>query len=143
MCMNNDYKRPDGTSDETVAAAGKVSEALEWVERARGDLYEFHQKIGRADMLFAEAGEQLNKAGHSELASMLEREVCGRNVLNGRWTFQIIDEFNDTYYQVIKAADEKVRNELMAGKRHVYESELKEKTRTHDEPGHESRPQEQ
>ena len=32
-------RRPDGVSDETVEAAGAVSEALEFVERARGHLY--------------------------------------------------------------------------------------------------------
>ncbi len=41
--------RPDGVDDKTVEAVGKVTEALEWVERARGDLYELHQKIGHAD----------------------------------------------------------------------------------------------
>ena len=36
---------------ETVDAVGKASEALEYVERARGHLYAFHQLIGRADFL--------------------------------------------------------------------------------------------
>ena len=39
---------PDGASDALVAAVGKVSEALEWVERARGRLYDFHQMMGHA-----------------------------------------------------------------------------------------------
>ena len=34
---------------------GKATEALEYVERARGHLYAFHQLIGRADLLFEEA----------------------------------------------------------------------------------------
>ena len=38
------------------------------------------------------------------------------------------------------ATEKKVRDELMQGKLHVYESELKEKTRTKDKPGHEARP---
>src|SRR5918996_1195686 len=40
---------------ETVDAVGKATEALEYVERARGHLYAFHQLIGRADLLFEEA----------------------------------------------------------------------------------------
>src|SRR5436190_24214227 len=36
---------------ETVDAVGKATEALEYVERARGHLYAFHQLIGRADAL--------------------------------------------------------------------------------------------
>ena len=34
-------RRPDGVSDATVEAVGAVSEALEWVERARGDCIRF------------------------------------------------------------------------------------------------------
>lgn len=136
------YTRPDGVTDATVEAAGKMSEALEWIERARGDIYEFHQKLGRADELFAEAAGQLRDAGHAPLADMVDRDVSGRNVLQGRWTFQIVDEFDTTYYDVVKAAEKHVRDELLEGKKHVYESELKEKTRTHGQPDHESRPNE-
>ena len=42
------WARPAGVDDATVEATGKLSEALEWVERARGHLYEFHQLMGRA-----------------------------------------------------------------------------------------------
>lgn len=135
-----DYDRPAGVSDATVAAVGKLSEAVEWVERARGHLYELHQLLGRADFLFGDAVELLQKAGHKEQAKRVQTEVVGRNVLNGRWTFQIVDEFNDVYYEPIRAAEEQVRTKLMAGERHVYESELKERRRTAGHSGHEARP---
>lgn len=138
--VDDRYARPDGVNDSVVQAAGKVTEALEWVERARGDLYEFHQKMGHADEMFAEAADKLRQAGYKDLADMIMTEVSGRNVLNGRWTFQIVDEFDEGYYTAVKDADKKVRDELLEGKKHIYESELKEKTRTHGEPGHESRP---
>lgn len=134
------YSRPDNVSDATVEAAGKVSEALEWVERARGDLYEFHQKIGHADELFADSADKLKKAGHDDLADLIMTRVSGRNVLDGRWSFQIMDEFDEGYYETVKSAEKEVRDRLLGGKKHVYESELKEKTRTHGKPGHESRP---
>ncbi len=136
------YTRPDGVTDATVEATGKMSEALEWIERARGDIYEFHQKLGRADELFAEAASKLRDAGHTQLADMVDREVSGRNVLQGRWTFQIVDEFDATYYDVVKAVEKQVRDDLLQGKKHIYESELKEKTRTHGQRGHEYRPNE-
>lgn len=134
------YTRPDTASDATVEAAGKMSEALEWVERARGDLYEIHQKIGHADELFAEAADGLRQAGYPELADMVMTKVSGRNVLDGRWTFQIVDEFDEGYYAAVKTAEKEVRDKLLGGKKHIYESELKEKTRTNGEPGHKSRP---
>ena len=57
-------RRPEGLDDATVEAVGKVSEALECVERARGDLYSFHQLIGHADLMLGEACDMLRAAGH-------------------------------------------------------------------------------
>ena len=70
-------RRPPGVSDATVRT-GKVCEALEWVERARGALYEFHQLIGRADLLLGEAADQLSAAGHDPLAAELDDALVGR-----------------------------------------------------------------
>jgi hypothetical protein len=135
------HLRPTGVSDETVAATGKASEALEWLERARGHLYSFHQMMGRADILFGETVDGLRVAGHHEQADSLEREIVGRNVLQGRWTFQIIEEFDSSYYQPAKAAEQSIRDDLTQGRRHVYESEMKEARRSHGLSGHEARPE--
>ncbi len=61
-------RRPDGVDDETVDAMGKLGQALEWVERARGRLYDFHQMCGHSDLLLGEAADKLEEAGHVELA---------------------------------------------------------------------------
>lgn len=134
------HRRPAGTDDRTVEAAGKVSEAFEWIERARGRLYDFHQMIGRADFLVGDAADLLEGAGHAELARELREDVIGRNVLTGRWTFQIVEEFDETYYRPVAAMDQHVRDALMGGRRHVFEAELKERRRTHGRPGHEALP---
>jgi hypothetical protein len=137
---NEDRRRPDGTDDATIEAVGTVSEALECVERARGDLYSFHQLMGHADLLLGEACDKLRDAGHHAIAERLESQVVGRNVLNGRWTFQIVEEFDDTYWSVFREHERRVRDELQQGVRHVFESEMKERRRTHGKPGHERRP---
>jgi hypothetical protein len=134
------HRRPDGASDEVVAAVGKASEALEWLERARGRLYDFHQMMGRADLLFGEAVDELAAAGKDDHAARLSDEVVGRNVLDGRWTFQMVEEFEDCYYLPVREAERRLRDDLMDGKRHVFESEMKEQRRTHGRPGHSSRP---
>lgn len=134
------HRRPDGASDATVEAAGKVSEALEWVERARGRLYDFHQMMGHADLQLGEAADALEEAGHAELARSLREEMVGRNVIDGRWTFQIVEEFDDLYWEAMRAAERRVRDELMDGKRHVFESEMKDDRRTDGRPHHERRP---
>jgi hypothetical protein len=135
-------RRPEGVDDDTVAAVGKLTEALEWVERARGHLYEFHQLMGHADLTLGEAIDDLDDAGHEEVARDLSNDILGRNVLYGRWTFQIVEEFDDGYYAAFTSAEDRVRNDLLAGRRHVFESELKERERTRGLPGHEAAPTE-
>lgn len=132
--------RPDGASDELVAAMGKVSEAYEWLERARGHLYDFHQMMGHTDATFGDAVDMLRDASATEQADVLEREVVGRNAIDGRWSFQIVEEFDDTYARPVGAIEQRLRDELMAGKRHVFESEMKERRRTRGHPAHRARP---
>ena len=133
--------RPDAMDDATVEAVGAVSEALECVERARGELYSFHQLIGHADLLLGEARDRLRDAGHDAVAERLETEVIGRNVLHGRWTFQIVEDFDDNCWSVFREHERRVRDELQRGVRHVFEAEMKERRRSHGKPGHERRPQ--
>jgi hypothetical protein len=134
------WARPPGVDDATVEATGTLSEALEWVERARGHLYEFHQLMGRADAIFGEAAGQLAAAGHEDMAGLVGSEVVGRNVLHGRWTFQVVEEFDDGYYRPVVAVEERVRVALVAGRRHIHESELKDARRTPGRSHHERRP---
>lgn len=139
---DDQHRRPEGVDDATVEAAGKISEAFEWIERARGRLYDFHQMMGHADFLLGDGADLLDRCGHGDLARLVRDEVIGRNVLEGRWTFQIIEEFEDLYYDAARSVDWAVRDELMGGRRHVFEAELKEQRRTNGRPGHESRPRE-
>ncbi len=134
------HRRPADTSDATVEAVGLVSEALEWVERIRGRLYDFHQMMGRADFLFGDAADALGKAGHEEEARWLREDVVGRNVLDGRWTFQVVEEFESHYYEVVRQVESRIRDRLMDGRRHFYEAELKERRRSPGLTGHASRP---
>jgi len=131
-------RRPAGVDDATIAAVGKMSEALEYVERARGHLYSFHQLIGHADLLLGKACDELRTAGHGAIADRLETELVGRNVLHGRWTFQVVEEFDDGYWTEFRDHEHRVRDELQQGERHVFEAEMKEQRRTHGRIGHEA-----
>ncbi|MEO9220396.1 MAG: hypothetical protein ABI251_01210 [Mycobacteriaceae bacterium] len=135
------HQRPAGSTDATVAAVGKLSEALETVERARGHLYEFHQLMGGADLTLGQAVDELRDAGHEDHAAEIERELVGRNVLLGRWTFQVVEEFDDQYWSVFRAQEKAVRDGLLAGRRHLFEAEMKEERRTDGQPGHDATPQ--
>ncbi|MFD1814970.1 hypothetical protein [Rhodococcus gannanensis] len=138
-----EHTRPGGVTDAEVAAVGKLSEALETVERARGHLYSFHQLVGHADRQLGEAVAALRAAGHAELADGIDTDLVGRNVLPGRWTFQAVEEFDDGYWSAFRSWEKQGRDTVLDGRRHVYEAEMKEARRTHGRAGHESRPAEE
>ena len=131
---------PDGVSDQTVNALGKLSEALETCERARGHLYTFHQLTGSADIELGEAVTALREAGHDAIADRIEHELLGRNVLPGRWTFQIVEDYDDGYWSLFRGVEQAARNELAGGVRHLYEARLKQDERTAGVPGHAAQP---
>jgi hypothetical protein len=136
-----DHTRPDGVDDATVEALGKLSEAFEVVEDARGSLYHFHRLIGRADLALGRAVDMLRDAGHDDLADRIQHEVVGRNVIKDRWTFQIVEDFDDGYYTTFRDMEQVARDELVDGRRHLYEAEMKEQRRTHGHPDHTAGPQ--
>jgi hypothetical protein len=137
---DHDHQVPDGISQETVDALGKLTKALETTERARGHLYAFHQLIGESDRRVEKAMHLIRDAGHPDWADRLERELFGRNVLDGRWTFQIVEEFDDGYWTLFRELEAAARDELAGGRRHLREAGMKEVHRTPGEPGHASRP---
>ncbi|CAN5234018.1 hypothetical protein BH23ACT9_BH23ACT9_12840 [soil metagenome] len=129
-------RRPEGVTDETVEALGTMSEAVEWIERARGRLYDFHQMSGHADLLMGEAVDALRRAGHDEQADRLQQEIIGRNVVEGRWTFQIVEDYDDHYWSAVREETAAVRDQLVGGTRHIFEAEMKADRITPGHPEH-------
>ncbi|MEU9187380.1 hypothetical protein AB0D14_23135 [Streptomyces sp. NPDC048484] len=134
------HQRPRGVSDETVEALGSLSKALETTERARGHLYSFHQLTGGADLELDRAVELLRKAGHTAYADRVESEILGRNVIPGHWTFQIVEAYNETYYQPFRDLERRALRDLADGRDHLYEAEMKEDRRTKGHSDHSARP---
>ena len=134
------HEPPPGVDDRTIEALGKLSEALEAVEVARGNLYAFHRLSGTADLTLGESVDLLREAGHGELADRIAGELVGRNVLEGRWTFQIVEEYDATYYSRFRELEQLARDQLADGRRHLYEARMKEDERTDGARHHEAVP---
>jgi hypothetical protein len=134
-----DRSRPD-LDDRTVEGLGKLSEALETVEHARGLLYGFHQLTGKADLLLQDAVALLRDAGHRALADDVEHDLVGRNVVADRWTFQIVEDFDANYWQAFRATDERARTDLSGGDRHVHEARMKQRERSRGHRRHRAGP---
>ncbi len=135
MIDADDEQRQD--DDQVREAVGKLRKALETTERARGRLYDFHQMTGTADFELGDAVRALREAGLGEQADLLERELVGRNVIGDRWTFQIVEDYDDGYYATFQRIEQQVRADAGDAARHGYEQQLKDVRRTHGQPGHE------
>jgi hypothetical protein len=116
---------PDGVDDETVAALGELSAAFEVIEEARGYLYAFHRRSGTADLALQHAVDHLRQAGHHALADEIDQVLVGRDVLPGVWTYQLVETYDRTYYDVWQAAVEKAERVAGAGTPHLAESDMK------------------
>ncbi|WP_172269302.1 hypothetical protein [Nocardioides sp. zg-1308] len=134
------HQRPSGVTDETIEALGKLSAALDHVEDARGHLYAFHRLMGSGESTLEEAHALLEEAGHEDLADSLDRDVLGGDPLPGMWSFQMVEAFDDGYYARAKGLHQRALDELVEGRRHVFEAEMKELRRTHGREGHEAKP---
>ncbi|MEU6023650.1 hypothetical protein [Micromonospora sp. NPDC047134] len=138
--VDEEHSRPAGVDDTTIEALGELSKALEAIHRVRGHLYSAHQLVGGADLTLDRVVALLREAGHEAVADRVEHELLGRNVLPGRWTFQIVEEFDDGYYATFQEIERYARDTLADGRRHIYEAEMKQRRRTHGRAGHEATP---
>ena len=134
------HTRPEGVSDETVEAVGKLSAALDHVEDARGHLFAFHRLMGSAESTLEEATAMVRDAGHTDLADALDEQALGQNPLPGMWSFQMVEEFDDGFYARTKGLHQRALDELVQGQRHIFEAEMKELRRSRGRAGHEATP---
>jgi hypothetical protein len=107
---------------DTMATA---TEAMEYIERARGNLYTLHHLLVRADILFAEVAESLRAQGHDDEAGLLEEQVIGRTVLEDRWSFEVVEAFDDGFYGPVCDAVRDLEHRTVGGRRHAREEALK------------------
>ena len=135
-----EHRRPPGVTDATVEALGKLSAAIDHVEDARGHLYAFHRLMGSAERTLEEATGMVRDAGHGDLADALDTDLLGRNPLPGMWSFQMVEAFDDGYYACATGLQQRAIDELVEGRRHIFEAEMKELRRSAGREGHEATP---
>ncbi|WP_347222326.1 aminotransferase class I/II-fold pyridoxal phosphate-dependent enzyme, partial [Mycolicibacterium poriferae] len=95
-----------------------------------------------ADEMLDEVVGGLREMGRDDLADRITTELIGLNVVAGRWSFQVVEEYDDGYYRTTLDLDRAVRDALVGGRRHLMEAEMKEQRRTRGRPGHAARPHE-
>lgn len=114
--------------EPVLQAAGRVEVAAEWVERAFGSLLAAHHEVGRAQRHLLDAAQALADAGREDLAERA-RATAALDATEGRWTYQMVDEFRTHLLAPVRDLDAAVRDELTHGVRHCREAAGKRRMR--------------
>jgi hypothetical protein len=115
-------RHPDEMSETEIDALHHVELAVEWLRRAHGDLVAFHHEVGHAMDHLADAEDGLREAGRTELADELRNEYLPRGVLDdGRWSYDVLESYEDAFFDPLCAFEDETRDRLAAGRRHVAE----------------------
>jgi hypothetical protein len=103
--------------------------AVEHLYRAYGTLLAFHHRIGHAMDALAVAESTLRDAGHDDVADELRDRHLPAGPVDDRWTYELVEAFEDGLLAELAAFDERVREDLAGGRRHVAEAEQKRRWR--------------
>ncbi len=108
--------------DAELEAVHEIELGLEWLQRAQGELIEFHHATGHGMDHLDLAESKLRDSGHEELADELRESVLPHGVVDGdRWSYDVLESFQDTILTEISGFERRVRRELADGSRHVTE----------------------
>jgi hypothetical protein len=69
----------------------------------------------------------LRRAGSEDLAQQIADVLVGRDIIDGLWSFQLVERYDAHYYHAFRAAKELVERKLTAGAPHVFEAEMKQR----------------
>ncbi|TYL38185.1 hypothetical protein CV102_13370 [Natronococcus pandeyae] len=109
-------------SDAELEALHEVELGLEWLQRAQGNLLEFHHATGHGMDHLYEAEALLDAAGHEELADTIRTNLLPHGVVDGdRWSYDVLESFQETMLAETSSFERRVRRELADGQRHVRE----------------------
>ena len=124
-------------SDAELEALHEAQLGIEYVERARGALLEFHHHLGRAMNRMADAERHLREAGHEGLADELRDEHLPAGAIDDRWTFELVEEFSDGFFSDVTDFESRMRDDLADGVGHVSERRHKHRLRERARDGEE------
>ncbi|WP_306053266.1 hypothetical protein [Natronococcus wangiae] len=109
-------------TDAELEALHEVELGLEWLQRAQGNLLEFHHATGHGMDHLYEAEALLDAAGHEGLADAIRTELLPHGVVDGdRWSYDVLESFQETMLTETVRFERRVRRELADGQRHVCE----------------------
>ncbi|MFB6179619.1 MAG: hypothetical protein ABEI77_07850 [Halorientalis sp.] len=120
--MGDDTTAPTALDDRERAPLHQVELGLEWLQRAHGNLVEFHHNTGHAMDHLADAETELRACGFEDLADTLRDEFLPRGVIDeDRWSYDVLECFQEDFLTDIEAFETEARETVADGQRHVAE----------------------
>jgi len=118
----DDHHTMETPTETEQEALHRVTLGMEWLHRAHGHLLAFHHNVGHAMDHFAAAEPLLREAGHVDLADAIREEYLPRGVVDeNRWSYDVVEDFEDGVLADMDAFETTVRAQLADGQRHVAE----------------------
>lgn len=118
---------PDANDHETTEAERRALHdfqvGIEYVYRGYGSLLDFHHDLGHAMDRLRQAEDELRAAGHEELADELRDEHLPKGVVDGMWSYEIVEAFREDFLDELSDFETSVREEVAGGVGHVTERE--------------------
>ena len=109
-------------SDADCAALHEVELALEWFQRAQGQLLAFHHATGHGMDHLREGERLLRESGRDDLADAVRDDLLPHGVVDDdRWSYDVVENYQDTLLAEARRLERRVRTELADGQRHVQE----------------------
>ncbi|WP_339102500.1 hypothetical protein [Haloterrigena salinisoli] len=109
-------------ADSERNAVHEVELALEWFQRAQGQLLAFHHATGHGMDHLREAERLLRESGRDDLADAVRDELLPHGVVDDdRWSYDVVENYQRTLLAEARGLEERVRRELVDGRRHVLE----------------------
>lgn len=117
----------DNLSDEEMEALHEMQLGKEDIRKAYGQLVQFHHNIGSGMNHFKKAADKLEEADMKNESDEVG-EIVPKDVIEGYWTWKLIEEFEEDFFQDVMSTESDVREKLSDGEEHVNE-QLMEKRR--------------
>lgn len=102
---------------------------VEHLHRAYGHLLAFHHAVGRAMDRFAAIEGDLRRSGYGAYADELRDDHLPAGVLGERWSYELVEEFQDGFLAEMTDFDRRLREDVVGGRRHVAEREQQRRWR--------------
>lgn len=107
--------------DSERAALHDLQLGIEHLHRGYGHLLAFHHEVGRGMNRFDDARSELREAGHDRWADALRDEMLPSGVVEGMWSYEVVEAFADGFLAAATDFEAGVREALAGGQRHVTE----------------------